>query len=93
MASRHGHEIDATRRLNVFKTLSRPLDTSINHTTLGFHRKFKNRLLAKQKARLVARGFTQVSGVDYNDTHLYAPVLRLECFRVLLSIPADPTCQ
>ena len=36
MASRHGHEIDTTRRLNVFKTLSRPLDTSINHTTLGF---------------------------------------------------------
>ena len=32
------------------------------------------------------RGFTQISGVDYNEAHLYAPGMRLESFRVLLSI-------
>ena len=34
------------------------------------------------------RGFTQVSGIDYNEAHLYAPVMRLKSFQVLLSIAA-----
>src|SRR5580765_1363923 len=47
----------------------------------------------KYKARLVARGFTQVYGVDYYET--YAPVARLASFRMLLAManrnrwPAD----
>lgn len=45
-------------------------------------------MLIKHKVRLVARGFTQVSGVDYHDAHLYAPVVRLESFRTLISIAA-----
>ena len=43
------------------------------------------RSLNKHKTRLVARGFTQV---DYNEAHLYAPVMRLEFFRILLTIAA-----
>ena len=38
----------------------------------------------KYKARLVARGFTQIYGVDYYET--YAPVARLTSFRLLLAI-------
>ena len=37
-----------------------------------FHRKFENGSLVKHKAHLVARGFTQVFDVDYNEAHLYA---------------------
>lgn len=36
------------------------------------------------KSRLVAKGFKQVFGVDYNDT--YAPVVKLSALRILLSV-------
>lgn len=40
----------------------------------------------KFKARLVAQGFSQVPGVDYDLTH--APALRLESFRLFLALTA-----
>lgn len=40
--------------------------------------------LTKYKARLVARGFMQKSGLDYVET--YAPVARLPTIRILLSV-------
>ena len=40
----------------------------------------------KYKARLVARGFTQIYGVDYYE--MYAPVARLASFRLLMAIAA-----
>jgi hypothetical protein len=49
--------------------------------------------IEKHKARLVARGFTQIHGIDYYET--YAPVAWLASFRLLLAManrngwPAD----
>jgi hypothetical protein len=37
-------------------------------------------------ARLVAKGFTQIHGVDYFST--YAPVAKLSSFRAILAIAA-----
>ena len=42
---------------------------------------------ARFKARLVAQGFTQIAGIDFDQTH--APSLRLESFRLFLSISAS----
>lgn len=40
--------------------------------------------VSKYKARLVARGFSQEKGFDYNET--YSPTAKLKTFRVLMSV-------
>ncbi|THG95062.1 hypothetical protein EW145_g8030 [Phellinidium pouzarii] len=44
--------------------------------------------IEKYKARLVARGFTQVDGVDYYSDDTFAPVTRLSSVRSILSYAA-----
>ena len=40
--------------------------------------------VVQNKSRLVAQGYTQVEGVDFNES--FSPVKRLESIRILLSI-------
>ena len=40
-------------------------------------------IVIRNKARLVAQGYTQVEGLDFGQT--YAPVVRLEAIRILLA--------
>ena len=40
-------------------------------------------VVVRNKARLVAQGYTQVEGLDFGET--YAPVARLEAIRILLA--------
>ena len=42
--------------------------------------------ISKYKARLVAQGFTQIKGLDYNET--YSPVARFTSIRTLLALSA-----
>jgi hypothetical protein len=49
---------------------------------------FKNKLeedgeVVRNKARLVAQGFSQVKGLDFGET--FAPIARLEAIRILLA--------
>jgi Reverse transcriptase (RNA-dependent DNA polymerase) len=76
------------RRLHVFKTVPCPLDQDSITPRWDFHRKFENGIVVKHTARLVARDSTQVSSTDYNGAHLYAPVVRPEPFRALVTIAA-----
>ncbi|WVZ89341.1 hypothetical protein U9M48_035762 [Paspalum notatum var. saurae] len=53
---------------------------------------FKNKLgedgmVVRNKARLVAQGFCQKEGIDYEET--FAPVARLEAIRILLAFAAS----
>ncbi len=85
------------RSLEASKTWSivnQPTNANVVSSKWVFHIK-KNAAgeIEKYKARLVARGFTQVHGVDYDET--YAPVARLASFRLVLAManqngwPAD----
>ena len=76
-------EINNLRRLSVFQEVPCPTNKNVITPRWVFRRKFENRTLIKYKGRLVARGFTQVPGVDYHESYLYAPVVRLESIRML----------
>ena len=43
-------------------------------------------MVTRNKTRLVAQGFTQVEGLDFEET--YAPMARLEAIRMLLAYAA-----
>nr|CAD37115.3 OSJNBa0033H08.15 [Oryza sativa Japonica Group] len=62
------------------------------HNIIGTKKVFKNKpdedgLIVRNKARLVAQGFTQVEGLDFNET--FAPVDRIEAIRHLLACTAS----
>jgi hypothetical protein len=59
------------------------------HNIIGTKWIFKNKTdehdtVVRNKARLIAQGYTQIDGVDFDET--FAPVARLESIRILLSI-------
>ncbi len=62
------------------------------HNIIGTKWVFKNKqnedgLIVRNKARLVAQGFTQVEGLDFVET--FAPVARIEAIRLLLAFVAS----
>ncbi|GKC98423.1 retrovirus-related pol polyprotein from transposon TNT 1-94 [Tanacetum coccineum] len=59
-----------------------------NQTIIGIKWVFKNKLdengvVSRNKARLVAQGYNQQEGIDFDKT--YAPIARLESIRILLA--------
>ena len=69
----------------VWKLVPRPKDCK---NVIGTKWVFKNKqdkdgIVIRNKARLVAQGFSQVEGVDFGET--FAPVARLESIRILLA--------
>ncbi|GKF28978.1 retrovirus-related pol polyprotein from transposon TNT 1-94, partial [Tanacetum coccineum] len=59
-----------------------------NMTIIGIKWVFRNKLgengiVSRNKARLVAQGYNQQEGIDYDET--YAPAARLESIRILLA--------
>ena len=66
--------------------MERP-NTNIIGTKWVFRNKQdENGMVTRNKARLVAQSFTQVEGLDFEET--YAPVARLETIRMLLAYAA-----
>ncbi|WVZ84461.1 hypothetical protein U9M48_031491 [Paspalum notatum var. saurae] len=63
-----------------------------NYRPIGTKWVFKNKqgedgMVVRNKARLVAQGFCQKEGIDYEET--FAPVARLEAIRILLAFTAS----
>ena len=77
-------ELNQFERCDVWELVKPPKDASI----IGTKWIFKNKVdefgtVTRNKARLVAQGYNQQEGIDFDQT--YAPVARLESIRMLLA--------
>ena len=81
-------EMDSMERLGVWKIVPRPKGV----TTLKGRWVYKNKLgdnnqLIRRKARFVAKGFQQVYGRDFFETH--SPVAKMKSIKLILSLVAQ----
>src|SRR5260370_7152308 len=80
-------EMVTLERAGTWQTVQRPHNKNVIGSKWVFHIKCKaDGSVDKYKAHLVARGFTQIYGVDYFDT--YSPVAKLSSIRLILAIAA-----
>ncbi|GKA24961.1 retrovirus-related pol polyprotein from transposon TNT 1-94 [Tanacetum coccineum] len=69
---------------NVWKLVPNPKNMTIIGTKWVYKNKLdENGVVSRNKARLVAQGYSQQEGIDYDET--YTPVARLESIRILLA--------
>ncbi|MCO5614338.1 hypothetical protein L7F22_068616 [Adiantum nelumboides] len=80
-------ELDAIERNKTWTLVPRPPKRKVVSTKWIFKTKYKaDGSLDKHKARLVARGFSQRPGVDFDET--YAPTARMTTIRTVLCLAA-----
>jgi Reverse transcriptase (RNA-dependent DNA polymerase) len=73
-------ELEALCQRNVFKLTDLPK----GHKTIGCRWVFYVKSDSRKKARLVAQGFSQVEGIDFNE--LFSPIVRFESVRLILAL-------
>ena len=72
------------KRNKVRELVTRPNNQSVIGTKWVFRNKMdENGIIIRNKARLVAQGYNQQEGIDYEET--FALVARLEAIRMLLA--------
>ena len=81
-------ELNSFERNQVWSLVKRP---TTEHNVIGTKWIFKNKqdengVIIRNKARLVAQGYSQVEGLDFGET--FVPVTRLESIRILLAYVA-----
>ena len=80
-------EVHSHLRNHTWDIVSRPRNHQVVTNKFAFkHKKDAIAPIVRLKARLVARGFSQIYRVDYLDT--YAPVVKLTSIRILIAIAA-----
>ncbi|XP_019185052.1 PREDICTED: uncharacterized protein LOC109180022 [Ipomoea nil] len=78
-------ELGQFERNKVWSLIPKPDNVNVVGTKWIFRNKTDaDGNIARNKARLVAQGYSQIEGIDYDET--FAPVARLESIRLLLSI-------
>ncbi|KAH9768815.1 Integrase catalytic domain-containing protein [Citrus sinensis] len=77
-------ELNQFKRNNVWELVPNPEHQSIIGTKWVFRNKMdESGVVVRNKARLVAQGYNQEEGIDFDET--FAPVARLESIRMLLA--------
>ena len=77
-------ELNQFKSNDVWTLVPRPKNVTIIGTKWVFRNKLdENGIVSRNKARLVAQGYNQQEGIDYDET--YVPVARLESIRILLA--------
>jgi hypothetical protein len=81
-------ERDVFYRMGVFEVVPRPKGRKVVGSKWVFRTKRgPDGEIQKYKARVVAQGFTQVEGIDYDET--FAPVAKLSSIRTFLALAAE----
>lgn len=81
-------ELNQFTRNDVWDLVPRPKGFNIIGTKWVFQNKQNEKgEVVRNKARLVAQGYSQQEGIDYNET--FTPVARLESIRILISFVAQ----
>nr|GFC36583.1 hypothetical protein [Tanacetum cinerariifolium]GFC36585.1 hypothetical protein [Tanacetum cinerariifolium]GFC36587.1 hypothetical protein [Tanacetum cinerariifolium] len=80
-------ELDQFARLKVWRLVPRPEGKSVIKTKwMSKNKKDESSLVIRNKARLIVVGYSQLEGIDYDET--FAPVTRIEAIRSFLAYAA-----
>jgi hypothetical protein len=81
-------EYDSIVRNDVWEVVPRPVGKSVVTSRWLYKTKYvADGSIEKHKARFVAQGFSQIEGVDYDET--FAPVARYTSIRSIISITTE----
>jgi hypothetical protein len=79
-------ELNNFTRNEVWELVPTPKQNVIGTKWVFRNKQDEHGIVTRNKARLFAKGFTQIEGLDFGET--YAPVARLESIRILLAYAA-----
>lgn len=81
-------EIKMIGKNKTWELVEKPQDKEVIGLKWVYKTKFnEDGSIQKHKARLVVKGYSQQSGIDFNET--YAPVVRMETIRSVLALAAQ----
>lgn len=78
------NEMKSFSENDTWELVDRPSSGTVVKNKWVFQRKYNSENEVRYRARLVAKGFTQVKGLDYNET--FSPVVRYSTIRLLFAL-------
>jgi hypothetical protein len=79
-------ELNNFKRNEVLSLVPRPKQNVVGTKWVFRNKQDEHDVVTRNKARLVSKGYAQFAGLDFRET--FAPVARLESFRILLAYAA-----